>query len=116
MNKLHTMKLRLSAISAIMLFMAGCALVRETDSRNVVHKTLDDYVLSDRISGVVSILSDTNCNLTVDCSGWANVEKRVPISTNTLFAIFSMTKTFTGAAVMCAIDEGRMALDDKVSK
>ena len=116
MNKLHTMKLRLSAISAIMLFMAGCALVRETDSRNVVRKTLDDYVLSDRISGVVSILSDTNCNLTVDCSGWANVEKRVPISTNTLFAIFSMTKTFTGAAVMCAIDEGRMSLDDPVSK
>ena len=116
MNKFHKMKLHLSAILATMLFVAGCTLVQETDSRNIVKRTLDEYVLSDRISGVVSILSDTNCNLTVDCSGWANVEKRVPISTNTLFAIFSMTKTFTGAAVMCAIDEGRMSLDDKVSK
>ena len=116
MNNIHNMKLHLSAVLAAMLFMVGCVLVQETDSRNIVRRTLDEYVLSGRISGVVSILSDTNCNLTVDCSGWANVEKRVPISTNTLFAIFSMTKTFTGAAVMCAIDEGRMSLDDLVSK
>ncbi len=116
MNKMHKMKLHFLAMLATVLFMAGCTLVQETDSRNIVKRTLDEYVLSDRISGVVSILSDTNCNLTVDCSGWANVEKRVPISTNTLFAIFSMTKTFTGAAVMCAIDEGRMSLDDLVSK
>jgi CubicO group peptidase (beta-lactamase class C family) len=104
------------SVSATLLCTVGCALLPEKDSRNVVRKTLDDYVLSNRISGVVSILSDANCNLTVDCSGWADVEKLVPISTNTLFAIFSMTKTLTGAAVMCAIDEGRMALDDKVSK
>ena len=116
MNNIHNMKLHLSAVLAAMLFMVGCVLVQETDSRNIVRRTLDEYVLSGRISGVVSILSDTNCNLTVDCSGWANVEKRVPISTNTLFAIFSMTKTFTGAAVICAIDEGRMSLDDRVSK
>ena len=116
MNNIHNMKLHFLAISATVLFMVGCAIVPENDSRNIVRRTLDEYVLSDRISGVVSILSDTNCNLTVDCSGWANVEKRVPISTNTLFAIFSMTKTFTGAAVMCAIDEGRMSLDDLVSK
>ena len=116
MNNIHNMKLHFLAISATVLFVVGCTLVQETDSRNIVKRTLDEYVLSDRISGVVSILSDTDCNLTVDCSGWANVEKRVPISTNTLFAIFSMTKTFTGAAVMCAIDEGRMSLDDLVSK
>ena len=116
MNNIHNMKLHFLAISATVLFVVGCTLVQETDSHNIVKRTLDEYVLSDRISGVVSILSDTNCNLTVDCSGWANVEKRVPISTNTLFAIFSMTKTFTGAAVMCAIDEGRMSLDDLVSK
>ena len=91
MNNIHNMKLHFLAMLATVLFMAGCTLVQETDSRNIVKRTLDEYVLSDRISGVVSILSDTDCNLTVDCSGWANVEKRVPISTNTLFAIFSMT-------------------------
>jgi CubicO group peptidase (beta-lactamase class C family) len=104
------------AAVVLLLCVAGCAVLPEREQRNAVRRTLDDYVLSNRIAGVVSILSDADCNLTVDCSGWANVEKRVPISTNTLFAIFSMTKTFTGAAVMCAIDEGRMSLDDRVSK
>jgi hypothetical protein len=83
-------------ISAIILgfafLISGCMFSPEKDQRNVVRRTLDDYVLSNRISGVVSILSDSNYNLTIDCSGWANVEKQIPISTNTLFAIFSMTK------------------------
>lgn len=100
----------------LLLCTLGYAVQPKTDQRNAVRRVLDDFVLSNRISGVVSILSDTNCNLTVDCSGWANVENRVPISTNTLFAIFSMTKTFTGAAVMCAIDEGLISLDDRVSR
>ena len=86
------------------------------DQRNAVRQALDDYVLSNRIAGVVSIMSDADNRLTVDCSGWANVERRIPISTNTLFAIFSMTKTFTGAAMMCAIDDGKISLDDRVSK
>ena len=106
----------MAAIVLTMSCMAGCALAPKGDQRNIVRRTLDDYVLSNRISGVVSIMSDTNCNLTVDCSGWANIDKRIPISTNTVFAIFSMTKTFTGAAVMCAIDEGLISLDDRVSK
>ena len=95
---------------------AGCAVLPKNDQRNAVRRTLDDYVLSNRIAGVVSILSDADNRLTVDCSGWANVERRIPISTNTLFAIFSMTKTFTGAAMMCAIDEGKISLDDRVSR
>jgi len=38
------------------------------------------------------------------------------MTTDTLFAVFSMTKTFTGAAIMCAIDERKLSLDDAVSK
>ncbi len=61
MNNIHNMKLHFLAMLATVLFMAGCTLVQETDSRNIVKRTLDEYVLSDRISGVVSILSDTDC-------------------------------------------------------
>lgn len=96
--------------------LVGCVSVPVGVPRNAVRRTLDDYVLSNRIAGVVSILSDADYRITVDCSGWANIEKRIPIATNTVFAIFSMTKTFTGAAMMCAIDEDKISLDDKVSK
>ena len=116
MNLLIINKKISTIILGFAFLISGCMFSPEKDQRNVVRRTLDDYVLSNRISGVVSILSDSNYNLTIDCSGWANVEKRVPISTNTMFAIFSMTKTVTGAAFMCAIDDGVISLDDKVSK
>ena len=90
---------------------AGCA-----TGANGVRAALAPYVDGGEIAGVVSVLSDPEGNLTVDCLGWADAENRRAMTDDTLFAVFSMTKTFTGAAVMAAIDEGRMSLDDKVSK
>ena len=81
-----------------------------------VRKTLEKYIGSGRIAGVVSVISDGSYDETFDCAGWADMENRRPMTPDTLFAIFSMTKTFTGAALMCAIDDGKISLDDEVAK
>ena len=77
------------------------------------------YVDGGRIAGVVSAVGDADYGVRIDCAGWAagygTAEAR-PMTADTVFAIFSMTKTFTGTAVMCAIDEGKLSLDDEVSK
>ena len=87
-----------------------------TDRGDRVREVLERYVDAGRISGVVSAVSDRSGNGRFDCVGWADVERRVPMATNTMFAVFSMTKTFNGAAIMAAIDDGAMSLDDEVSK
>lgn len=81
-----------------------------------VQAALRPYIDRGEIAGIVSMLSDPDGNLTVDCLGWADVENRRPMTEDTLFAVFSMTKTFTGAALMAAIDEGKISLDDMVSR
>ena len=81
-----------------------------------VRDTLEKYVDAGRIAGVVSVTSDADYRENFDCVGWADMENKVPMTPDTLFAVFSMTKTFTGAALMCAIDEGKISLDDEVSK
>ena len=81
-----------------------------------IKAVLDDYVSKGRIAGVVSGVSDPSGEVHFDCVGWADVENKVPIRTDTLFAIFSMTKTFNGVALMAAIDDGKMSLDDEVAK
>ena len=81
-----------------------------------IGRLLESYVDSGRISGVVSAVSDRSGNVRFDCVGWADVENRVPMATNTMFAVFSMTKTFTGVAIMAAVDAGAMSLDDEVAK
>lgn len=48
--------------------------------------------------------------------GLANIELNVPATTDTLYQIASTTKTFTAAAIMELVEEGKLSLDDKVGK
>ena len=86
------------------------------NGNSAVRSTLERYVNGGRIAGVVSVTSERDGHVTFDCVGWADMENKVPMTPDTMFAIYSMSKTFTGAAIMCAIDEGKMSLDDAVSK
>ena len=79
-------------------------------------EALAPYVERGEIAGVVSALSDAGCNETWDCLGWADAENKVPMRPDTVFAVFSMTKTFTGCAIMIAVDRGILKMDDRVEK
>jgi len=48
--------------------------------------------------------------------GLANVELNVPVRPDTVFQIQSITKTFTATATMMLVEEGKIAVDDKLTK
>ncbi len=48
--------------------------------------------------------------------GLANVELNVPVSKETVFEIGSVSKQITAAAVMLLVEEGKINLDEKISK
>src|SRR5690349_20079161 len=48
--------------------------------------------------------------------GLANVEHQVAVKPETIFQSGSMGKQFTATAVMMLVEEGRLALDDKLNK
>ena len=48
--------------------------------------------------------------------GWQDVEKRVPMSRDTLFRIASMTKPLTSCLAMMMVEEGALSLDDPITK
>jgi CubicO group peptidase (beta-lactamase class C family) len=48
--------------------------------------------------------------------GVASVEFNVPVTPDTVFEIGSVTKQMTAAAVMLLVEEGKVDLDDKISK
>jgi D-alanyl-D-alanine carboxypeptidase len=48
--------------------------------------------------------------------GLANVEHQVPVTTSTVFQGASIGKQFTATAVMMLVEEGKVALDEKISK
>ncbi|MCO4883487.1 serine hydrolase domain-containing protein, partial [Paraburkholderia caribensis] len=48
--------------------------------------------------------------------GVADRERQVPMATDSIFRIYSMTKPITSVAVMMLAEECKIALDDRVSK
>ncbi len=48
--------------------------------------------------------------------GQRDVERKKPMTPDTIFRMYSMTKPITGAAVMTLVDAGKISLDDPLSK
>ena len=48
--------------------------------------------------------------------GFRDVEKGLPATSRTVYGIGSITKSFTALAVMKLVEEGRISLDDEISK
>ncbi len=69
-----------------------------------------------KLSGVVMMVAQNGEILMNDAVGYQNVEDQVPMSTDSIFRIFSMTKPIAGTALMLLFDEGKFTLDDPVEK
>jgi len=69
-----------------------------------------------KLSGVVMMVAQDGEILMNDAVGYQNVEDQVPMSTDSIFRIFSMTKPVAGTALMMLFDEGKFTLDDPVAK
>src|SRR3984957_1606730 len=74
---------------------------------------LDHY----QLAGVIGIIADkTGMVHYKNLLGYADVEAKKPISEDNVFWIASMSKMFAGASIMMLVDEGRVSLDDPVTK
>ena len=48
--------------------------------------------------------------------GYADIEKELPVTSNTLFAIASNSKAFTATALAQLVDQGKISWEDKVTE
>jgi CubicO group peptidase (beta-lactamase class C family) len=48
--------------------------------------------------------------------GFANLEWNAPVTTETVFEIGSVTKQFTAACILLLVEEGKLSLDDPISR
>jgi CubicO group peptidase (beta-lactamase class C family) len=82
-----------------------------------VTAALQPYLDAYKLAGAVGIIADRNGKVHFrNLLGYADVEAKKPISEDNVFWIASMSKMFAGASVMMLVDEGKLSLDDPVSK
>jgi methyl acetate hydrolase len=66
--------------------------------------------------GAVGLVVDRNGVLFEGAAGKLDVAKGTPLATEAIFNIASMTKPVTSVAVMMLVEQGKVSLDDPVSK
>lgn len=95
--------------------------VRNRMSRPALKDTLDTVLNNsvDRaggVPGVVAMVTDREENIYEGAAGVRELGKDTPMTTDTVFALFSTTKALTGTALMQLVEEGKVSLDDPVKK
>jgi len=82
-----------------------------------VATAMQPYLDSYKMAGIIGIIADREGKaLYKNLIGYADVEARKPIREDNVFWIASMTKMFVGASIMMLVDEGKVSLDDPVTK
>ncbi len=66
--------------------------------------------------GVVALVVDRDAVIYEGAAGKLDVGRSVPMPVNAIFNIASMTKPVTSVAIMMLLEEGKLRLDDPVSK
>ena len=73
---------------------------------------LNDFVTENRLPGATAAVVQADELAWIAGTGFADQDTRQPSQPETLYRIASITKTFTGTAVMQLRDAGRLDLDD----
>lgn len=81
-----------------------------------VSATVSRYVDEGRIAGAVTLVARQGQVVQFEAFGRADIEKKVAMRRDTLFRIASMSKAVTSIAAMILVEEGRLALNDPVSR
>ncbi|HVI70778.1 MAG TPA: serine hydrolase domain-containing protein [Pyrinomonadaceae bacterium] len=89
-------------------------------ARNSVETRVDEYIRAEmqaqQIPGLALAVIKDGKMVIARGYGLANVEHQVPVKPETIFQSGSTGKQFTATAVMMLVEEGKLSLDDKITR
>jgi CubicO group peptidase (beta-lactamase class C family) len=77
---------------------------------------LNAFVERDELAGIVTLTSHRGEIVMEQAIGWRDRELRRPMQRDTMFRIASMSKPITSVAALMLIEEGKLSLDDAVTR
>jgi len=81
---------------------------------------VDDYIRQamkkSRIPGLALAVVKEGKVIKAQGYGVANLETETPVTPETVFELASITKSFTATGIMLLVEEGKVGLDEKISK
>jgi CubicO group peptidase (beta-lactamase class C family) len=115
---------RWALIASLMLYSAdvsttACgaeANVPSADELQLLSDFFENEVATGKISGAVALIQQHGRPVYLKTFGMRDVRTNRPMTTDTIFALRSMTKPITSVATMMLVDAGKLSLDDPVAK
>ena len=108
------LKVRLSTV--LLVLAAAVVALAQSNPEAAVDAFIKAEMEKQKIPGVSLAVARDGKPLIVKGYGFANVEHQVPVKPETIFQSGSVGKQFTAMAVMMLVEEGKIGLDDKISK
>ena len=113
----HKLSVIILSLAIAISGLHGFAATSEPPSSPEVSTAMQPYLDSYKLAGIIGIIADQEGRVHYkNVMGYADVEAKTPISEDNVFWIASMTKMFAGASIMMLVDEGKVSLDDPVTK
>src|SRR5438270_11863654 len=106
------MPIRRSSVRAAILFIAVFGIVRDDQVDDIVKSEMAEQ----HIPGLALAVMKDGHVVRSGGYGFANVGWNIPVTTNTVFKIGSISKQFLASALMILVQEGKIRLDDGVHK
>lgn len=102
----------------VMVVMTGCQSVKtgcEESKTTFAKDALMPFVQSGQLPGAINVFYKNGIQETA-CVGYADVAAKRPITMNDVYMQCSQTKGFCGVTIAMLVEEGKISLDDPVSK
>ncbi len=81
-----------------------------------ISQMIQRHIAAGDMTGAVAIVARKGKIVHLDAQGVMDLESKKPVTKDTMFRVASMTKPVTGTAIMMMIEEGKVRLNDPVSR
>lgn len=81
-----------------------------------IDRALQKYVDDNRIAGIVALVLRDGQPVYEKALGWSDKEAGRRMTTDTIFRIASQTKAITSTAILSLVEEGKLTINDPVSR
>ncbi|MFZ2445752.1 MAG: serine hydrolase domain-containing protein [Syntrophobacteraceae bacterium] len=102
----------LIALAVVLVHVSVCRAITAEAVDGIVKPLMDKA----KIPGLSVSISTGDGNVIERAYGFANLEHQAPTTPDSIFEIGSLTKTFTALGILLLQEEGRLSVEDKVSK
>ena len=101
---------------ALSLCLPALALAETPAKTASITAAMQRFVDEGQLSGAVTLVAQNGSVLSLEATGWQDLESRTPMTKDSLFWIASMTKPITALAVLMLQEEGKLNIEDPVMK